>query len=94
MAVGATDLIHIGESAIYQEVGDEAVILNLSTQNYYGLDDVGAAMWRSILQYGSIEGAMTELKAIYDVDEAVLRADLIAIVDSLMVANLLTASAV
>jgi hypothetical protein len=68
--------------------------LNLSTQNYYGLDDVGATMWRSILQYGSIEGAITELRSIYGVDEAVLRADLIAIVESLMAANLLTASAV
>jgi hypothetical protein len=94
MAVRTTDRVHIGDSAIYQEVGDEAVILNLSTQNYYGLDDVGAAMWRSILQHGSIEGAMTELRSIYSVDEDVLRADLIAIVDSLMAANLLTASVV
>jgi hypothetical protein len=51
-------------------------------------------MWRSILQHGSIEGAMTELRSIYSVDEDVLRADLIAIVDSLMAANLLTASVV
>jgi hypothetical protein len=59
-----------------REVGSEAVILNLETGRYFGLDDVGARSLQALLGSASIQAAHAALLAEYDVDADVLRQDL------------------
>jgi len=84
--------VQIGDSVIYQNLKDEIVILNMTSQIYYGLDDVGATMWRVLLEHGSTGAAFEKLKSIYAVDEATLRRDLEGLIQNLAAAKLLTIS--
>jgi hypothetical protein len=81
--------VEIGESVLYQELQDEVVLLNMTNQRYYGLNDVGAQMWKSLLELGDIAAAAQCLGGSYAVEESVIRADLEGFVRSLLAAGLL-----
>ena len=57
-------------------LGDELVLLNLDTEIYFGLDEVGTRMWDVLSSSPSVEAAFEQLLSEYDVDPASLRADL------------------
>ncbi len=40
---------------LVQELAGEAVLLNLKTEQYFGLDAVGARMWQSLVSEPSIQ---------------------------------------
>ena len=75
--------IHIPEDVLFHELSGEAVILNVTTGKYYGLDEVGTRMWALLAEHGRLEPAYQALLAEYDVDEARLQQDLIELVDRL-----------
>jgi hypothetical protein len=84
--------VEIGDSVIFQKLNEEAVILNLTTQNYYGLDDVGTQMWNLLVEDGDLESVVSRLRLMYNADEFTLRTDLRALVSQLIESNLLKAS--
>jgi hypothetical protein len=59
-----------------RQVGDESVILDLNTERYLGLDDVGTRMWLALLASDSVEQAYQQLLLQYAVEPALLRKDL------------------
>ena len=42
----------VTEDVLFQTVYDEAVLLNLNNDRYYGLDNVGARMWQLLAEHG------------------------------------------
>ena len=46
----------IPEDVVSREVGGEAVLLNLATGTYFGLDGVGTEIWNLLAREGTIEG--------------------------------------
>ena len=78
-----TSIIHIPEDVLFREVGGEAVILNLATGKYYGLDEVGTRMWALLAEHGSVGAVAPILLQEYEVDEERLKADLLELVDKL-----------
>ena len=81
--------ITVPEQVLLREVGDEAVILELSTGHYYGLDEVGVRMWSLLAQHGTAGRAYRDLLAEFDVPEDQLRRDLLEFVDLLAAKKLL-----
>jgi hypothetical protein len=81
--------VEIGDAVLYQELQDEVVLLNMTNQRYYGLNDVGAHMWKSLLESGDTAAAAESLRGSYAVEESVIRADLDGFVRSLLAAGLL-----
>ncbi len=65
----------IPDTVIFRVLGDEAVILNLSTGIYFGLDSVGTRIWQLISESGSEEKIIENLRAEYEVEENQLRQD-------------------
>jgi hypothetical protein len=55
---------------------NESVILNLDTESYHGLDDVGTRMWTALTDSASIQEAFEALLSEYQVEPAQLRQDL------------------
>ena len=68
--------IRIPDDVVFRVLGDEAVILNLSSGIYFGLDTVGTRMWQLISEYGSTERVREALLAEYEVEEGQLGQDL------------------
>jgi hypothetical protein len=84
--------VTIGDAVLYQELADEAVLLNVENQQYYGLNDVGAKMWKSLMEAGNIAAAVDLLSETYEIEQVVIRADMEGLVRELLKAGLLKAS--
>ena len=69
---------------LFRLVGDEAVILNLKSEKYLGLDPIGTRIWTLLNCSGSIQEAYESLVAEFDVDPARLREDLDDLTDQLL----------
>lgn len=87
--ISATSRTRVPDGVLIREVGGEAVILNLGTEKYHGLDDVGTHMWNVLASSPTIEAALKVLQADYDVDPEVLRQDVLSLVEALVDQHLL-----
>ena len=67
-----------------RQVGDEAVLLNLKTEQYLGLDDVSSRIWQVLTAGGTVQAAYDTLLAEFDVDSERLRTDLEEFVEELL----------
>lgn len=82
-------MIEIGDSVLYQNVGNEVVLLDMSNQAYYGLDSVAADIWKLLMAHGEQGEVINQLVALYNVDAQTAREDLERLVEELLAANLL-----
>jgi hypothetical protein len=76
--------IRVPPDVLVSDVGGESVFLNLKTESYFGLDDVGTRMWKVLTENGTVESAYQELLTEYDIDEAQLSNDLNELVQKLV----------
>jgi hypothetical protein len=84
--------VRIGEAVLYQTLQDEVVLLNMENQQYYGLNDTGARMWKLLMELQNLERVTERLDASYDVDPALLRTDFQRLVSDLLQRGLLQAA--
>jgi predicted transcriptional regulator len=75
---------------LVQELDGEAVLLNLESERYFGLDDVGTRVWQHLLEHRRLERVCEEMQKEYDVDESTLRADVLGLVDELIAAGIVS----
>jgi Coenzyme PQQ synthesis protein D (PqqD) len=81
--------VEIGDSVLYQTVGDEIVLLDLTSQEYFGLDSVGADVWRLLMEHRNVAVVAKQLAAIYEVDEQTALGDIELMISDLTAAKLL-----
>ena len=65
----------VPETVLFRELDGESVLLNLNTESYLGLDDVGTRMWALFTTEPSIQAACDKLLAEYDVTPEALHHD-------------------
>jgi hypothetical protein len=68
---------------------DELVLLDLNGGEYYGLDAVGAFIWRRIGEGVTAEDTASAVVAAYDVDEERAEDDVLSLLDDLLARGLL-----
>ncbi len=73
------------------DLGNEAAILNLKSGVYYGLNSIGARVWRLIQQPRTISELRDTVVAEYEVDAATCERDLLSLLTDLAEAGLLEA---
>jgi hypothetical protein len=69
--------LSIPKDVILREIAGEAVILNLQTGRYFGLDEVGTRMWQLLAQHNQSEPALNDLTEGYDTSKDQLQHDLL-----------------
>lgn len=74
----------ISESAVNQKVGEELVILDLESGNYFGLDEVGARMVELIGEHSEVGSVVELLVQEYDAPVEQIRSDLEALLEELI----------
>src|SRR5882724_2603885 len=82
--------VTVAPDVLFRIVGDEAVLLNLKTELYLGLDPVGTRMWTVLTTAPSIKDAYETLLQEYDVDAEKLRSDLADFLGKLWLQTLIT----
>lgn len=69
--------------ALVSVIAGESVILNCQNEQYYGLDEIGTAMWTKLTTSPTIQSAYDTLLEEYDVDAELLRKDISELVGNL-----------
>ena len=81
--------IEISPEVLFQEVSGEMVLLDLESEQYFGLDAVGARVW-ALLNEGLAEPTVVDtLLQEYEVERATLEADVAELLEQLAGAGLI-----
>jgi len=68
--------IEISSEVLTQEVGGETVILDLKSESYFGLDEVGTRIWQLLQEQKDIQTITATMLNEYDVEEEQLEKDI------------------
>ncbi|HEV2837417.1 MAG TPA: PqqD family protein [Pyrinomonadaceae bacterium] len=93
MQISFSDRVRIPDDVLISRLQEESVILNLDSERYFGLDDVGTRILNVLTTSDSIEAAYKSLLEEYDVDGQALRDDLLALIESLAKQGIIEVSA-
>ena len=68
--------IAVPKGVLFQDLGEEVVLLEVGSGQYYGLNAVGARMWSLLQQGQSVSQVLSTLHEEYEASEEKLGADL------------------
>jgi len=84
--------VTVPPGVMFRDLDGEAVVLELESGRYFGLNETGTRMWLLLQEHGSVEAALRALLAEYDVAEERLREELLGFVETLSSQRLLLVS--
>ncbi|MEB3826594.1 PqqD family protein [Phormidium sp. CCY1219] len=84
--------ISAADNVIAQDLAGESVLLDLQTEQYFGLDDVGTRIWQTLTEKDSIQSAIAALLEEYDVEPEQLRQDVENLIQELLANGLVEIS--
>ena len=82
--------VNISTSVLFQNMGDEYVLLNMETESYFGLDEVAARFWQLFSEGSAISSAVDQILSEYDIDRETVEKDLNLLLEKLESNQLLT----
>lgn len=80
--------VHTSPDALFQEIGGEAVILDLASSTYFGLDGVGVRLWQLLQENSDLQAACDILLCEFDVGADQLHKDIGNLITQLVDAGL------
>lgn len=89
-AIDLTARVARSPEVLFQELDGEAVLLNLQSERYFGLDAVGTRVWELLAEPASLDAVRETLLAEFEVEPTQVRADLLELVGELAGAGLVT----
>ena len=81
MNIEPTARVRLAKDVLMQKVGDDAIVLNLNTENYFTLDEIGTRIIDTLQESDSVTQAVRKLMGIYEVDESKLTSDAVRLVE-------------
>ena len=88
MKISLSDSMMIREEVVFRELAGEAVLLNLKTGAYFGLDPVGTRAWQLLVEHGSVAQVMDVMLDEYDIERERLERDLLELCGELCATGL------
>ena len=92
MAISLDSTIVAVPTQVSSNLGEETVILEIGTGVYFGLDAVGASIWRLLQEPRVVGRVLDALLDEYDVDVARCQTDLLRVLAELRAQGLITVS--
>ena len=83
MKFSLQDTVRISEDVVFRELDGEAVLLNLDSGIYFGLNEVGTRIWTVLGQDGALQSVFDAMKQQYDVVPERLEKDLLELVEQM-----------
>ena len=74
---------------LVRDLSAESVLLNLRTERYFGLDEVGTRMWKALTAGDSVGSALEKLREVYEIAPYTLERDLLGLAEELLQHGLL-----
>lgn len=88
--ISFSDRVAVPTHVLVRILDKEAVLLNLETERYFGLDETGTRMWQVATIAPNIDTAYRQLLDEYDVDPDTLRENLAELIEKLADSGLLS----
>ena len=88
-----TKKITFADTVFAQEVDGEMVLLDMNSENYFGLDEVGTAIWQAMQEKETLQEVLDVLLEQYEVESDVLEKDLTNFVAKLVESELIEVDA-
>jgi hypothetical protein len=85
--------VEISEDVVWRDLDDEVVILDVVSNQYFGLSGAGSMMWRLLTENRTLDQIVVLVQEEFDADAKQLRTDLEALVKDLEGRGLLKISA-
>ena len=85
--------VTVPDGVLVRDLAGELVLLNLNSESYFGLDEVGTRMWTVLTTSPSIDAAFDTLLITYEVEPVQLRNDLHNFIEKLVNLGLLDVQA-
>lgn len=82
-------VIKASQNQVFSDLGGEAIILNLQSGVYYGLNEIGAQIWTLIQQPKTLKEIQTKILDTYDVEPDVCLQDLKDVLQDMEAAGLI-----
>ena len=76
--------IAVADSVFSQMVDDEIVLLDMASENYFGLDSVATDIWQLLQDGKTLQETVDALRNMYEVDLDILKKDLETFVETLI----------
>ena len=80
--------VTFADTVFAQEVDGEMVLLDMESENYFGLDEVGTAIWQAMQEKENLKEVLEVLLEQYEVEEEMLKKDLFDFVGKLVESGL------
>ena len=80
--------VEFSPDVLFQDLKNEAALLDLKKGVYYGLNGIGTRFWQLLSAGNDLDQAVQQLVGLYAIDEATLRADLLELLTELEKAGL------
>jgi len=80
--------ITFADTVFAQEVDGEMVLLDMESENYFGLDEVGTAIWQAMQEKETLQEVLDILMEQYEVEAEVLERDLSDFIGKLLESGL------
>ena len=78
------------DTVFAQEVDGEMVLLDMKSENYFGLDAVGTTIWQAIQEKETLQEVYDTILEQYDVEPEMLKKDLFDFVSKLTESGLIS----
>ena len=82
--------VQVGKDVMFRELDGEAVLLNLESGKYYGLDPVGLRIWQFVQRTPLLRSVWQSMQDEFDAPADTLHTDLLTFIDELSVEGLIT----
>ncbi|HET6955854.1 MAG TPA: PqqD family protein [Vicinamibacterales bacterium] len=82
--------VRVGKDVMFRELDGEAVLLNLESGKYYGLDPVGSRIWQFVQQTPLLRSVWQSMQDEFDAPADTLHTDLLTFIDELSGEGLIT----
>ena len=89
LTVSFTERASAPAHVLVRFLDQESVLLNLETEQYFGLDETGTRMWQLVTDSPNIDAAYQGLLAEFDVEPELLRSNLTELLGQLVENGLL-----
>ena len=80
------------EDVLFQNLDGEAVLLDLASETYFGLNEVGTRVWELLESPMSLGEIATQLQSEYEVESARAESDVLDLATRLIEAGLASAA--
>jgi hypothetical protein len=82
--------VSVSDDVLFQEISGEGVLLDMVSEQYFGLDDVGTRVWHLLTENSETATMLAQLLEYYEVDEITLTRDLALLIEQLKAEGLVS----